>query len=51
MNMYLLLLYKHLPIGIDIYFDNVGGRMLEAVLNHINIKAQIPFSLWNDFPV
>jgi len=35
-------LTRHFPRGIDIYFDNVGGRMLEAVLNHINMKARIP---------
>ncbi|KAH9318779.1 hypothetical protein KI387_020548, partial [Taxus chinensis] len=29
------------PNGIDIYFDNVGGRMLESVLNHINMNARI----------
>lgn len=35
-------LTRHFPRGIDIYFDNVGGRMLETVLNHINMKARIP---------
>ncbi len=29
------------PHGIDVYFDNVGGRILEAVLNHINLHARI----------
>ena len=29
------------PKGIDVYFDNVGGRVLEAVLNHINLRARI----------
>jgi NADPH-dependent curcumin reductase CurA len=29
------------PNGVDVYFDNVGGRMLEAVLNHINLHARI----------
>lgn len=29
------------PNGVDVYFDNVGGRTLEAVLNHINQHARI----------
>ncbi|KAH9318784.1 hypothetical protein KI387_020553, partial [Taxus chinensis] len=35
-------LSKYFPKGIDIYFENVGGKMLEAVLNHINTNARIP---------
>eukprot|EP01018_Ginkgo_biloba_P009014 Gb_37324 [translate_table: standard] len=35
-------LTRYFPEGIDIYFDNVGGRMLEAALNHINLNARIP---------
>ncbi|KAI6704056.1 hypothetical protein NL676_013192 [Syzygium grande] len=35
-------LSKYFPDGIDIYLDNVGGRMLEAVLNHLNTHARIP---------
>eukprot|EP01018_Ginkgo_biloba_P009022 Gb_37319 [translate_table: standard] len=35
-------LTRYFPEGIDIYFDNVGGRMLEAALNHINMNARIP---------
>ncbi|MBO6555121.1 MAG: NADP-dependent oxidoreductase [Pseudomonadales bacterium] len=31
------------PDGIDVYFDNVGGDLLEPVLNHINYQARIPF--------
>ena len=34
-------LKQHCPRGIDIYFDNVGGAILEAVLNLINMKARI----------
>ena len=30
------------PDGIDIYFENVGGRLLEAVLNLVNLGARIP---------
>ncbi len=30
------------PNGIDVYFDNVGGRVLEAVLKCINVHARIP---------
>ncbi len=29
------------PSGIDVYFDNVGGEVLEAVLQHINDHARI----------
>ncbi|KAK2649705.1 hypothetical protein Ddye_017194 [Dipteronia dyeriana] len=29
-------LTKYFPDGIDVYLDNVGGEMLEAVLNHVN---------------
>ncbi|XP_047342014.1 2-alkenal reductase (NADP(+)-dependent)-like [Impatiens glandulifera] len=35
-------LNKYFPNGIDIYFDNVGGKMLEAVLNNVNKGAKIP---------
>ena len=34
-------LKTHCPDGIDLYFDNVGGKILDAVLNQINIKARI----------
>jgi NADPH-dependent curcumin reductase CurA len=30
------------PQGIDVYFDNVGGAVLEAVLRLINQNARIP---------
>ncbi len=30
------------PRGIDVYFDNVGGAVLEAVLKRINVHARIP---------
>lgn len=29
------------PKGVDIYFDNVGGDILDAVLTRINMKARI----------
>lgn len=35
-------LSKYFPTGIDVYFDNVGGKMLESVLNHVNLRARIP---------
>lgn len=35
-------LRKACPDGIDIYFENVGGPMLDAVLAQINIGARIP---------
>jgi NADPH-dependent curcumin reductase CurA len=34
-------LKKHCPNGIDIYFDNVGGNILDTVLTRINRKARI----------
>ncbi len=34
-------LRKHCPKGIDVYFDNVGGEMLDLVLARINMKARI----------
>ncbi|KAA8526513.1 hypothetical protein F0562_008284 [Nyssa sinensis] len=35
-------LSKYFPNGIDAYLDNVGGKMLQAVLNHVNKGARIP---------
>ena len=29
------------PSGIDVYFDNVGGRITEAVSRHVNLFARI----------
>ena len=41
-----------LPEGIDVYFDNVGGATLEAVLRKLNVHARIPLvgmiSQYND---
>jgi NADPH-dependent curcumin reductase CurA len=34
-------LKAHCPQGVDIYFDNVGGDILDAVLARINRKARI----------
>ena len=34
-------LKQHCPAGVDIYFDNVGGDILDAVLARINKKARI----------
>ncbi len=31
-----------LPGGVDIYFDNVGGAILDAVAGHLNVGARIP---------
>lgn len=33
---------RYFPDGIDVYLDNVGGKMLESVLNHVNKYARIP---------
>jgi NADPH-dependent curcumin reductase CurA len=34
-------LKAHCPNGVDIYFDNVGGDILDTVLTRINRKARI----------
>ena len=34
-------LKAHCPQGVDIYFDNVGGEILDTVLTRINRKARI----------
>jgi hypothetical protein len=34
-------LKQHCPKGVDIYFDNVGGEILDDVLTRINMKARI----------
>jgi len=36
-------LARHCPDGIDIYFDNVGGQILDAALGLINLNARIVF--------
>jgi hypothetical protein len=30
------------PAGIDVYFENVGGAVLEAVIPLLNLKARVP---------
>ncbi|KAG6400054.1 hypothetical protein SASPL_141542 [Salvia splendens] len=34
-------LKRYFPDGIDIYFDNVGGKMLEAVLNSMRLNGRV----------
>jgi NADPH-dependent curcumin reductase len=34
-------LQQHCPKGIDVYFENVGGEILDAVLSLINLRARI----------
>lgn len=34
-------LKEHCPKGVDVYFDNVGGDILDDVLTRINMKARI----------
>ena len=35
-------LAKATPQGVDIYFDNVGGDILDAVLPRLNMNARVP---------
>jgi len=35
-------LKRHCPKGVDIYFDNVGGEILDTVLTRLNRGARIP---------
>ncbi|KYC37329.1 NADP-dependent oxidoreductase [Scytonema hofmannii PCC 7110] len=35
-------LARSCPNGIDVYFDNVGGSILDAVLTKVNLHARIP---------
>ena len=30
-----------IPRGLDVYFDNVGGEILEACMNHLRMKARV----------
>lgn len=43
------------PDGVDVYFENVGGRVLEAVLPRLNAGARVPVcglvSMYNGTPV
>ncbi|EYU35823.1 hypothetical protein MIMGU_mgv1a008967mg [Erythranthe guttata] len=34
-------LKRYFPEGIDIYFDNVGGEMLEAAINNMNVFGRV----------
>ncbi|MGL4621806.1 MAG: NADP-dependent oxidoreductase [Chroococcidiopsis sp.] len=34
-------LQQHCPDGIDVYFENVGGEILDTVLSLINLRARI----------
>ena len=35
-------LAEHCPAGINVYFDNVGGPLLEPVINHLAPSARVP---------
>ena len=35
-------LRRECPKGIDVYFENVGGEILDAVLTLVNLQARIP---------
>lgn len=34
-------LQRHCPSGIDVLFENVGGKILDAALAHLNLRARI----------
>lgn len=34
-------LKQHCPAGVDVYFDNVGGEILDTVLTRLNKKARV----------
>jgi len=34
-------LREHCPEGVDVYFDNVGGEILDAVLKRLRLKARV----------
>ena len=34
-------LRRHCPDGINVYFDNVGGKILETALDHLALRAHI----------
>jgi len=34
-------LSRHCPRGIDVYFDNVGGQILDAALRHLGMRARV----------
>jgi NADPH-dependent curcumin reductase CurA len=34
-------LKEHCPSGVDVYFENVGGKTLETLLNHMNTFGRI----------
>ena len=33
---------EHCPKGVNVYFDNVGGDILDAVFKQMNLKGRIP---------
>ena len=40
--MYVNIQIRHFPEGIDVYFENVGGKTLDAVLLNMRIHGRIP---------
>jgi len=44
-------LAKLCPDGIDIYFDNVGGEMLDVSLNLMSVHKQLAFACDFGYPI
>ncbi|PWA87125.1 alcohol dehydrogenase superfamily, zinc-type [Artemisia annua] len=39
--MFIYFCFGYFPDGIDVYFDNVGGEMLEAAVSNMNLHERV----------